>query len=140
MSCSGRKIRQAKAGKSVSAVTSPSFPAAIASGIALTAAQRQSRPGAERSNGAIGNGRKHRRDRYPLGRNKSRKINASRTPHRGRTIYESFCLTSQNEKENIFTMSEAKYTLEKNGSISVQNLSAYWLPGMTIKEVIKGST
>ena len=37
-------------------------------------------------------------------------------------------------------MSEAKYTLEENGSISVQNLSAYWLPEMTIKEVIKGST
>ena len=37
-------------------------------------------------------------------------------------------------------MSEAKYTLEENGSISVQNLSAYWLSEMTIKEVIKGST
>ena len=37
-------------------------------------------------------------------------------------------------------MSDAKYTLEENGSISVQNLSAYWLPEMTIKEVIKGST
>ena len=37
-------------------------------------------------------------------------------------------------------MSEAKYTLEENGSISVQNLSAYWLPEMTIKELIKGST
>ena len=37
-------------------------------------------------------------------------------------------------------MSEAKYTLEENGSISVQNLSAYWIPDQSIRKVIHGTT
>ena len=37
-------------------------------------------------------------------------------------------------------MSEAKYTLEENGRISVQNLSAYWIPEQTIQRVIHGTT
>ena len=37
-------------------------------------------------------------------------------------------------------MSEAKYTLEENGRISVQNLSAYWIPAQTIQGVIHGTT
>ena len=36
-------------------------------------------------------------------------------------------------------MNGTKYTLESDGRISVPNLSAYWLPDLTIKEVIKGS-
>ena len=101
MSCSGRKIRPVKAGKNVSAATSPSFPAATASGIVPSAAQQSSKPGAEKSSAAIGNGRKHRRNRYPLEPKMSRKINASRTPHRGRTIYGASCLKFQELKETI---------------------------------------
>ena len=37
-------------------------------------------------------------------------------------------------------MNEAKYTLEENGSISVQNLSAYWIPEQSIRKVIHGTT
>ena len=37
-------------------------------------------------------------------------------------------------------MNGTKFTLESDGRISVPNLSAYWLPDLTIKEVIKGST
>ena len=37
-------------------------------------------------------------------------------------------------------MSEAKYTLEENGRIFVQNLSAYWIPEQTIQRVIHGTT
>ena len=38
-----------------------------------------------------GNGKKHRRDCYPLGRKKARNINVSRTSHRGRTTQWSSC-------------------------------------------------
>ena len=37
-------------------------------------------------------------------------------------------------------MKITKYTINPNGRISVSNLSAYWLPDLTIKETIKGST
>lgn len=37
-------------------------------------------------------------------------------------------------------MKTTKYTINPNGRISVPNLSAYWLPDLTIKETIKGST
>lgn len=37
-------------------------------------------------------------------------------------------------------MSEAKYTLEENGSVSVHNLSAYWIPELTIQKIIHGTT
>ena len=47
--------------------------------------QQSSKPEAGKSSAATGNARKHWRDRYPLRRKKSRKINVSRAPHRGRT-------------------------------------------------------
>lgn len=37
-------------------------------------------------------------------------------------------------------MNGKKYTVKYDDRISVPNLSAYWLPDLTIKEVIKGST
>lgn len=37
-------------------------------------------------------------------------------------------------------MSEAKYTFEDDGSISVHNLSAYWIPELTIQKTIHGTT
>ena len=37
-------------------------------------------------------------------------------------------------------MNGKKYTVKYDDRISVPNLSAYWLPDFTIKEVIKGST
>ena len=36
-------------------------------------------------------------------------------------------------------MNGKKYTVKYDDRISVPNLSAYWLPDLTIKEVIKGS-
>ena len=36
-------------------------------------------------------------------------------------------------------MSEAKYTLEENGNISTPNLSAYWIPEITLHETIHGT-
>ena len=36
-------------------------------------------------------------------------------------------------------MNTTLYTIENDGRITVPNLSAYWLPDLTIKEVIKGS-
>ena len=44
------------------------------------------------------------------------------------------------KQEEHPTMNGTKFTLESDGRISVPNLSAYWLPDLTIKEVIKGST
>jgi|GEM_PF-6216381 len=93
LSVLGQKLTQrAKAGRNASAATSPSSPAATASAIVPTAAQQPNKPGAGRNSAATGSGRKHRRDRYPLERKKSRKINASQAPHRGRTTKWSSCL------------------------------------------------
>ena len=36
-------------------------------------------------------------------------------------------------------MSATKFTRNSNGRISAPNLSAYWIPELTITEVIKGS-
>ena len=83
---------QVKAGRNVPAATSPFFPAATDNAIAPNAAQQPNKPEAEKSSVAIGSGRKHRHDRYPLGRKKSRKINIPLTPHRGRTTLWSSCL------------------------------------------------
>ncbi len=47
--------------------------------------------------------------------------------------------TIDQKQEEHPTMNGTKFTLESDGRISVPNLSAYWLPDLTIKEVIKGS-
>ena len=37
-------------------------------------------------------------------------------------------------------MPRTNYTQDRNGSITVPNLSAYWLPEFTVREVIRGTT
>ena len=62
MSCSGKKMREAKAGRNASAATNLFSPAATASVIVLIAARQKSRPGAGRSSAVTGNVRKRPRN------------------------------------------------------------------------------
>ena len=37
-------------------------------------------------------------------------------------------------------MPNSRYTQDQNGTITVRNLSAFWLPEVTVREVIHGTT